>query len=270
MKRNTQYVIRGGIEGRERLRILGRVMQESTGMLLDRLNLTDGMNCLDVGCGGGDVTRELARRVAPGGKAVGVDIDETKLSIARQESAEQGLMNIEFRLDDAREISTAPEYDLVYSRFLLTHLQEPVTAVRLFLKQLRPTGYLVLEDIDFSGSFAYPVSPAFRKFFDLYNSVVRHRGGDPNMGQRLPGIVQDCGLQDLNVSVVQPMGLQGEVKLLNGLTMENIADAVLEDDLASPAEIDEIVKELNDYAADPRTLAGVPRVVQVWGRLPFA
>jgi len=191
---------------------------------------------------------------------VGVDIDETKLSIARQESAEQGLKNIEFRLDDAREISTAPEYDLVYSRFLLTHLQEPVTAVRLFLKQLRPTGFLVLEDIDFSGSFAYPESPAFRKFFDLYNSVVRHRGGDPNMGQRLPGIL----------SVVQPTGLQGEVKLLNGLTMENIADAVLEDDLATPEEIDEIVKELNEYAADPRTLTGVPRVVQVWGRLPFA
>lgn len=270
MKRNTQYVIRGGVEGRERLRILGRVMQESTGILLDRLNLTEGMSCLDVGCGGGDVTRELARRVAPGGKAVGIDIDETKLSIARQESAEQGLTNIEFRLDDAREISTAPEYDLVYSRFLLTHLQDPVTAVRLFLKQLRPTGFLVLEDIDFSGSFAYPESPAFRKFFDLYNSVVRHRGGDPNMGQRLPGILQDCGLQDLNVSVVQPTGLQGEVKLLNGLTMENIADAVLEDDLATPEEIDEIVKELNDYAADPRTLTGVPRVVQVWGRLPFA
>lgn len=266
----TQYVIRGGIEGRERLRVLGRVMQQSTNALLDQVNLSEGMTCLDVGCGGGDVTRELARRVAPAGKAVGFDIDETKLEIASEEAAEQGLTNVEFRLSDVREIPTAPEYDLVYSRFLLTHLADPVSAVRSFLKQLRPTGFLVLEDIDFSGSFAYPKSPAFERFFDLYNTVVRHRGGDPNMGQRLPGLLHDCGIQELKVSVVQPTGLQGEVKQLNGLTMENIADAILEDDLATPGEIDEIVRELNDYAADPRTLTGVPRVVQVWGRLPFA
>ncbi len=265
-----QYVIRGGIEGRERLRVLGRVMQESTARLMDQVNLTEGMACLDVGCGGGDVTRELARRVAPAGKAVGVDIDETKLEIARQEAAELGLTNIEFRLSDAREIPTVPEYDLVYSRFLLTHLKDPVSAVRSFLKQLRPTGYLVLEDIDFSGSFNYPESPAFQKFFDLYNTVVRHRGGDPNIGQRLPSILRDCGLQDMNVSVVQPTGMHGEVKQLNGLTMENIADAILEDGLATPGEIDEIVRQLYDYAADPKTLSGVPRVIQVWGRLPFA
>lgn len=270
MNRKTQYVIRGGVEGRERLRVLGRVMAESTGTLLDQVNLTEGMTCLDVGCGGGDVTCELARRVAPVGRVVGVDIDETKLSIARQEAAEQGLTNIEFRLSDASEISATPEFDLVYSRFLLTHLRDPVSAVRSFLKQLRPTGFLVVEDIDFSGSFNYPESPAFQKFFDLYNTVVRHRGGDPNIGQRLPGILHDCGIQNLKVSVVQPTGLQGEVKLLNGLTMENIADAILEDDLATPGEIDEIVKELYDYAADPRTLSGVPRVIQVWGRLPFA
>lgn len=81
MDNSKHYVIRGGIEGRERLRILARVMHESTGTLLNRLELTDGQTCLDVGCGGGDVTRELASRVAPAGKAVGTDIDVTKLEL---------------------------------------------------------------------------------------------------------------------------------------------------------------------------------------------
>jgi hypothetical protein len=58
------YAIRGGIEGRERRRILARVMRASSTSLFDRLGLYDGLACLDVGCGGGDVTLELARRVA--------------------------------------------------------------------------------------------------------------------------------------------------------------------------------------------------------------
>ena len=75
MTDSTHYVIRGGVEGRERLRVLARVMHASSTSLLDRLGLCDGLACLDVGCGGGDMTLELARRVAPHGKAVGVDID---------------------------------------------------------------------------------------------------------------------------------------------------------------------------------------------------
>ncbi|WP_339734182.1 methyltransferase domain-containing protein [uncultured Gimesia sp.] len=267
---SKHYVIRGGIEGRERLRILARVMHESTGTLLNRLELSDGQLCLDVGCGGGDVTRELANHVAPAGKAVGTDIDATKLEIAREESEEARIENIEFRLSNICEALGAPEFDVVYSRFLLTHLSDPAGAVKSFLRQLRPGGILALEDIDFSGSFTYPDSGAFRKFYDLFCTVVRNRGGDPNMGQRLPLIMKECGLQAIQVSLVQPTGLVGDVKRLNALTMENIADTVLADQLATNEEIDQIVRELYEYAADERTLAGVPRVVQVWGRLPFA
>ena len=84
MTQTGRYIIRGGIEGRERLRVLARAMQPTTSALLDRVGVTPGMACLDVGCGGGDVTLELARRVIPGGSAVGADLDETKLSLARE------------------------------------------------------------------------------------------------------------------------------------------------------------------------------------------
>jgi len=264
------YVIRGGIQGRERLRVLARVMHAGTEGLLNQLELADGLACLDVGCGGGDVTREIARRVAPQGKAVGTDIDATKLEIAREESQQQGIENVEFRLSDIREVLGAPEFDVVYSRLLLTHLSDPVSAVKSFLRQLRPGGYLALEDIDFSGSFTWPESPAFQSFYDLYCAVVRRRGGDPNIGPRLPVLLKECGLEYIHVSVVQPVGMQGEVKLLNGLTMENIADAILEDQLATQSEIDEITQELYRFAADHSTVAGLPRIVQTWGRLPFA
>jgi SAM-dependent methyltransferase len=252
MADSTHYVIRGGLEGRERLRVLGRVMRTSSMSLFDRLGLRDGLTCLDVGCGGGDATLELARRVAPAGRVVGVDIDE------------------EFRLSDIREGNALGTFDVVYARFLLTHLNDPASVVTAFYRHLRPGGRIGLEDIDFSGYFTYPESKAFRRYHDLYCATVAQRGGDPNIGPRLPVLLKRGGFEEVGVGIVQPVGTEGEAKLINPLTMENIAPAVLADGLASRHEIDEVVRELYDFATDPNTVAGTPRVVQAWGRRPAA
>jgi SAM-dependent methyltransferase len=250
--------------------VLARVMRESSTSLFDRLSLRDGLTCLDVGCGGGDATLELARRVGPHGSVVGVDIDETKLQIARAEAAEQGVQNVEFRLSDVRKEDALGTFDVVYARFLLTHLSDPVTVVNAFYRHLRPGGCIALEDIDFSGYFTYPESKAFRRYLELYCATVSRRGGDPNIGPRLPGLLKQGGFQDVGVAIAQPVGTEGEVKIINPLTMENIAPAVLADGLASQSEINEVVRELYEFAADRNTVAGTPRVVQAWGRRPAA
>ena len=264
----SHYAIHGGIEGRERLRIVGRVMHESSASLLDRVGLGAGWRCLDVGCGGGDVTLHLARRVAPGGTVLGVDIDDEKLAIAREEAAQQCVDNVEFRLEDAREERRGAAFDMVYSRFLLTHLNDPAAMVRALYRRLIPGGMIAVEDVDFSGCFTVPESSAFRRYHQLYCATVRRRGGDPDIGPRLPSLLKHAGFEDIAVAVVQPVAMEGEPKLINPLTMKSIADAVLADGLAALEEIDAIVRELFAFAADPATLAGMPRVVQAWGRRP--
>lgn len=268
MPSTAHYVIRGGSEGRERLRVLARIMHASTSRFLDELGLRDGHACLDVGCGGGDVTRELARRVAPTGRALGADLDETKIGLARDEASQQAVTNVEFHLGDVRELTGAADFDLVYARFLLTHLSDPGAAIATFQQRLRPGAILALEDVDFSGYFTYPESPAFRHFLELYCAAVHRRGGDPNIGARLPVLAKGAGLVDIHISVAQPIGTEGEVKLINPMTMENIADTVLADGLATRAEIDAVVRDMYEFAADPNTVSGVPRIVQVWGRRP--
>jgi len=58
--------------------------------------------------------------------------------------------------------------------------------------------------------------------------------------------------------------------LLNPLTMENIADAVLAEGLASVSEVDRLVSELYEFARTPGTVASMPRVVEAWGCRPDA
>jgi len=79
-----------------------------------------------------------------------------------------------------------------------------------------------------------PRVEAFQRYHQLYCTVVRRRGGDPNIGPRLPILLSDGGFESVELTVVQPIGTVGEVKLISPLTLENIADAVLEDGLATP------------------------------------
>ena len=81
-------------------------------------------------------------------------------------------------------------------------------------------------------------------------------------------LLADGGFEQVEMNVVQPAGTRGEVKLLNPITLENITDTVLQDGLASREEIGALINELYEFAENPRTVAGLPRVVQVWGRRP--
>jgi predicted O-methyltransferase YrrM len=263
--KKSDYIIRGGVEGRERLRVLSRVMRPTTVALLHRAGIQTAMACLEIGCGGGDVAFDIARMVGPTGRVVGTDIDEKKLELAAREAEEHQLPNIEFRFSDITERAPEMEFDLVHARFVLTHLANPGEALARMRGALRPGGIIVVEDIDFTGYFCYPPSAAFSRYVELYTETVRRRGADANIGPRLPALLTAAGFQNVQLNIVQPAGTEGEVKLITPLTMENIADAVIAEGLASRAEVDQLVAELYDFARTPGTLGSAPRIVEAWG-----
>jgi SAM-dependent methyltransferase len=263
--KTDEYIIRGGIEGRERLRILSRVMQPATLELLRRAGARPGLSCLEVGCGGGDVACDLARMVAPGGHVLATDIDRPQLAIASSEAEAQGLDNIAFRYSDiTREIPDGP-FDFIHARFVLTHIPNPADALARMKSVLRPGGVVVLEDIDFRAHFCEPECPALWRYVELYSQTVKRHGGDANIGPRLPGMVIAAGFNAVRMNVVQRAGHEGEVKLITPITMQNIAPAVLRAGLAGEEEISAIVRELYAYARTPGTIGCLPRVFEVWG-----
>ena len=265
----SDYIIRGGVQGRERLRVLSRVMRPTTMALLHRAGLRTGMTCLEVGCGGGDVAFDTARTVGPSGRVVGTDIDQKVLELAIAEAAGQELSNIEFRLMDITESAPTAEFDLVHARFLLSHLADPAGALARMRGALRPGGVIVLEDIDFRGHFSYPESNALARFVELYTETARRKGADANIGPRLPSLLVDAGFENVQMHVVQPAGTTGEVKLLTPLTMENIAGSVVAAGLASEEEAKQLVAELYQYAQTAGTIGSAPRIIEAWARRPI-
>jgi SAM-dependent methyltransferase len=262
------YVIRGGADGRERLRVLSRIVRPTTLSLLDRVGLPPGASCLDLGCGGGDVCMELARLVGPAGRVLGVDMDAETIAIAQSEIPAEAMANVSFEVATIDDWPSRRRFDLVYGRFILTHLRDPAAALSKYRGSLRPGGQAVFEDIDFTGHFSYPPSAAFQRYIALYSEVVHLAGADPNIGPRLPGLLVDAGFEEVQVNVAQPAGLTGEVKAIHHLTMDYIRAPVLAHGLAKAEEIDGIVQELRALADDPLTLMSLPRIVQTWGNAP--
>jgi len=99
---------------------------------------------LDIGCGAGQSTREAAR-AASQGSAVGVDISEEMLQVARRRSAEEGLRNVAFELADAQDHAfPAAHFDLCISRFGVMFFADPVAAFANIARAMRPDARLVL------------------------------------------------------------------------------------------------------------------------------
>lgn len=261
------YVLRGGDLGAERLSLLGSVKWPSTKALLDRIGLRPGVRCLDVGCGIGTVSLRMAEAVLPLGRVTGIDIDEHCLTLARSAAQQLGL-DVEFRAGCASNLQDCALYDLVYGRFLLTHLSSAEKALQGMIRAARPGGQVVVEDIQFTGHFSHPACPAFERYVNLYQQVVQRRGGDPNIGPRLLGMFLDAGLSDVEVDVIQPAYRHGNGKQMAAVTMEHIREAVVGAGLASHAEINEIIHEMNAFSNDPRTILSLPRIFQVWGKRP--
>ena len=264
--RSEDYVLRGGRAGAERLRLLNRVKWPTTEPLLKAAGLRAGMSCLDVGCGGGDVTLKMAALVGTEGHVVGVDRDQSVLQLARQEADEQGLA-VTFRRLEAEELAEESAYDLVFARYLLSHLPRPQRAVEAMVRAARPGGHLVLEDVFFPGHICYPSNAAFDRFVELYQAVAREKeGGDAAIGVRLLGMALEAGLVDVRVGLIVPTFREGEGKWVTRVTMEHIRGAVVGAGLASASEVDKVVDELGRLADDDRTLMSMAPTFQVWGR----
>jgi SAM-dependent methyltransferase len=103
-----------------------------------------GERVLDIGCGFGDTTRQIAELVGPGGSVLGFDISAPLVELAREEAAEQRLANVEYVAGDLQVAELERRFDYAFSRMGAMFFASPVTALRNVREALRPGGRLCM------------------------------------------------------------------------------------------------------------------------------
>jgi len=110
---------------------------------LERLALPAGTRALDVGCGWGDTAIEIARKVGPTGKVLGLDCCDAFLEKGRRDAAAAGLANVRFVAADVQTYPYAREFDFCFSRFGMMFFASPVAAMRSVRSALVPGATLM-------------------------------------------------------------------------------------------------------------------------------
>src|SRR5579872_1765214 len=122
---------------------LDEVAGPAGGLAIDRLDLSPGQRVVDLGCGTGGTTLELAARVGSGGEVLGVDIAEGMLARARERVAEAGIENVTFERADVQVHPFGEgRFDRAYSRFGVMFFDDLVAAFANVRRSLRPGGLL--------------------------------------------------------------------------------------------------------------------------------
>ena len=259
-----QYVLATGTAGEARLKVVNSVHGQDTENFLQQIGLRAGMHVAEIGCGTGNITRHIARVVGKSGSVTGVDISSAQVAVALASSKKFNLKQMEFRVAGAYDTGLQRDrYDLVFSRFMLMHLQRPVDALIEMKAILKIGGTLAVEDGDFYSPYCEPASPAFTRAFELYRQLLEHSGADVTLGQRLHGLVAEAGFLNVESQFVQPKFNKGDERRLPEWTLEESAPKLIDAGLISEPELAELLAEMKSLLDEDRLFA-MAKMTQVW------
>ncbi len=176
-----------------------RTAENSAGYLLPRLR--PGTRVLDVGCGPGTITMDLADLVGPGGSVTALERSEDALGLARAEAQRRGTGNVDFLVGDvaALEVPDA-SYDVVHAHQVLQHVDDPVRALREMRRVTRPGGVVAARDSDYEAFAWHPRLPELDRWLEVYLAVARSHDAEPAAGRVLLSWARAAGFTEVTAT----------------------------------------------------------------------
>ncbi|HEY6796462.1 MAG TPA: class I SAM-dependent methyltransferase [Kineosporiaceae bacterium] len=241
-----------------------RTAENSAGYLLGHLR--PGLSLLDVGCGPGTITADLASRLAPG-RVVGIDAAQDAVDQARAVAGTgPGAARIEvgdvltWRDEAADEVG----FDVVHAHQVLQHVGDPVAVLRAMARRCVPGGLVAARDGDYSGMTWFPRLEELDRWLELYRAAARANGGEPDAGPRLLGWARAAGLTDVSATASvwcfatpADRGWWGAM-WADRILHSALAGQLVRSGLASAAELGEISAAWRRWAADADAVFLVP------------
>jgi len=231
-----------------------RTVDNSAAYLRDRLE--PGTSVLDVGCGPGTITVDIAGRVAPG-PVVGLDASASVIELARSSAAAHDLPNLSFAVGDAYALDAGDaSFDVVHAHQVLQHLADPVAALAEWRRVVRPGGVVAARDADYAAMTWWPEHPLLDRWMTLYQWAARANGGEPDAGRRLLAWAREAGFVEVHPSASVWCFATPEDRAWWGslwadrITTSALAVQIVDAGQATRHELDEISEAWRQWAMD--------------------
>jgi ubiquinone/menaquinone biosynthesis C-methylase UbiE len=213
MELRDPYVLRSKDEEEiARLAFQHEVWLEPTRRALDAAGFAAGDVVADLGCGPGFLTLELAQRVGRSGRVLGVDSSPRFVQSLETRIAQAGATQVKAVLADVRdEVAASASLDGVVCRWTLMFVPEPERVLARVATALRPGGiFVAMEYGQFLSMALHPAGPAFVRTYRAVHQLIASAGGDADIGDRLPSMVEDAGMVAVDARSVTREGRPGD------------------------------------------------------------
>jgi SAM-dependent methyltransferase len=245
-----------------RLQMLEQIYDPPTIRRLSNLGVSSGWRCVEVGAGAGSMARWLADRVGPTGTVVAADLNTRFLrGTARP--------NLEIREHDIRTQELEHDtYDLVHCRNFLMHFPNPEDVARRMVRALRPRGWFIAEEPDFTTMVAvtrdHPDADSFDSFVQRVTRFQRSKADyNSNFGRLVPLMLERLGLEECGNDVTSSIVRGGELHArLYAEGRKRFRSAYIAEGIVTEAEYERFDRTLHDP-----TFAYLENLsVGAWGR----
>jgi SAM-dependent methyltransferase len=238
---------------------------------LREMALRGGEKIIDFGCATGRLSLAMARAAGPDSRVVGIEINCEQIAEARRFAAgrPEGAQ-FDIRQGDALAPPLRDDewgtFDVVHSRFLLEHLADPLTAVRVMARAVRPGGRVILADDDHDLLRLWPEPPGFARLWDAYVKAFGRGGLDPYIGRKLVALLHAAGLQPVRSTIIFFGGGAGQPRLR--MSVDNLIgilrgarERILETGMVSAAEFEKTIPVMDAW--------GKRRDAAFWYSMPW-
>ncbi|MEU5592059.1 methyltransferase [Streptomyces sp. NPDC020298] len=248
-------------EAGQRFDAFATLFDPTTFRHLEGLGIGPGLRCWEVGAGGTSVVSWLAERVGPTGRVVATDIDISRVAAAARPPVEARVHDV------GAEEPPGEGFDLVHARLVLVHVPDRERALRSMVEALRPGGRLLIEDADpalqplLCPDEHGPAQQLANRLRHGFRKLLADRGADLSYGRKLPRLLREAGLHDVQADAYFPI-TSPACAALESATVRQIRERLVAAGLATDEDID---RHLSNIASGSMDLATAP-MISAWGR----
>lgn len=252
-----EYVLNTNAQARSRLDLQHQFYAEASVGLLARAGVSSGMSGLEIGCGSGAMTLELARIVGNKGQLLATDFSPDQVHATALRCA--GFPQVRTQVANVLQLDQIDQtFDFIYCRMVLHHLPLTNQALKQMQARLKPGGLMIIEEPSlFDSVICQPQAAAIGQWAALVQACFDRNQKDYQIAYTMPQRLANIGMQIVHLGVHEPLLWMPDQKQIYPLSLADISGQLLELNLLCPAELDQLSNALMTLVHDETILSWI-------------
>jgi ubiquinone/menaquinone biosynthesis C-methylase UbiE len=248
-----KYGVIVGEKDAERLKIQHETFAPGTLAFIKKLGIKLGDKVCVVGSGAGDESLLFSSLVGAQGKVLGIDNSPDQIRVANSRIKQEKILNVEFKEFDVNNILLLEgEFDFIYCRMVLTHLPNVEDVLNKMFAKVKEGGILACEEPVISSGQSFPPSEALNEHIRLLSQLIKKRGGDPELGDKLYNLLAKL-THPVEISLSQPAVTDSYLKRAVYLSAISCGPGYIAEGLINSKKLEIIAEGIQSQVVEPKS-----------------